>query len=122
MAFNTLEPIKIDCPVCDIRSEHQFQFETGADYKGDETGRFCLRFYKVGDKLAWWPSSDARYPLWRQYTENGGDSAKEQIEMTCPNCRSSLIVSLAFESLYIIGVVDVRISVQAEPSRGAADE
>jgi hypothetical protein len=39
MAYNTLEPIKIDCPVCHIRSEHRFQFETGADHGGDETGR-----------------------------------------------------------------------------------
>ena len=67
----------------------------------------CLRSYKLGDKLAWWPRSDARYPLWRQHTGNGGDSAEEQIEMACQNCKSNLIVSIAFESLYIIGVVRV---------------
>ncbi len=110
MAYNILDAVKIDCPVCEIRSTHQLQITTAASHlHGPDGGSLSCRSYKFGDRLAWWPRSDPRYAEWRESgsSESGSDAAEEWLPLTCPSCLSKLLVLIGFESLYIVGVIDV---------------
>ena len=113
MAYNTLGPFKIDCPVCGTRSEHTCQIRTAAIYDGgDEKGRFfALRAHAFGDRLAWWPKADPRYPLWRKSSSvdyPAQDACDEWCNVQCPDCLSELTIVIRFESLYVVGLAEVR--------------
>ena len=113
MAYNTLSPFKIDCPVCGTRSEHTCQIRTAATYSGsDADGWFALRVYAFGDRLAWWPRDDPRYHLWRKSDMEypAQDACDEWCSIQCPDCLSKLIAVIRFESLYVVGVVEVRLA------------
>jgi len=48
--------------------------------------------------------------LWREGLDRNyqdRDGAEEWLPVTCPDCRSDLLVVIGFESLYVVGVVDV---------------
>jgi hypothetical protein len=53
------------CPVCNRLTNIRAQAHIGADFGGDHTGRFALRTYRLGDKMAWWERDDPRYDDWR---------------------------------------------------------
>lgn len=113
MVYNTLGPFKIDCPICGTRSEHSHQIQTAAIYDGNGAeGRFfALRAYAFGDRLAWWPKTDPRYPLWRRSSDvnyPAQDACDEWCHIQCPDCLSELIVVIRFKSLYAVGLVEVR--------------
>jgi hypothetical protein len=108
-AYHDPEPLKIDCPICDVRSEHQVQIHVGASFEGGFRFDSC----RFGDKLKWWPEIDPRYPRWRSQGEEGiveyldPDACDEWFDVTCPNCLEALRVAINFQSLYIVGLIDV---------------
>ena len=106
MAYNTLGPFDIDCPVCGTRSGHYYRFKTGSAY-GTPSEYACE--YIFGDRIPWWPKTDPRYPLWRKSNADypAQDACDEWCDIQCPDCLSKLTVVIRFESLYIVGIVEV---------------
>lgn len=63
-AFNEVE-FDATCPVCGQQARIRCQTHMASSMGGDENGRFCLRSYRIGDRMAWWDPADPRYPEWR---------------------------------------------------------
>ena len=89
----------------------------GASAGGDETGRFCLRTYRLGEKMAWYDSNDPQYHEWRSMDFTGlgfrwanaeTDEAVECCALLCPQCKSTdkeLAAILRFRALRCVEVL-----------------
>ena len=105
MTFNMLRQLPVLCPICNHRSWHtEFQFSTGA------SPIYSLRTYDLGEKLAWLSPNDQKYSEWRRTADrwrDATDSAEEDQEVRCWNCHADLVVTIYFESLFIIPAIGV---------------
>lgn len=62
-AYNDIE-FAAACPACGVRQRIVAQTHVAGSYDGDDTGRFCLRQYQLGERMRWWPRTDPRWPDW----------------------------------------------------------
>ena len=118
-AFNWIV-IEATCPSCRRVSSLRAQTHVASDYSGDASGRFHDRQYRLGESMAWWPTSDPRYVGWRANAApvQGIGSASEACYTDCLSCGAKLYAVIEFESLTPKRVAD--IGVEQEWPKGYA--
>ena len=98
-AFNWIE-VLVRCPVCGRVESVRCQTHVASDYDGDETGRFHDRTYSLGQKMAWWARTSARFRQWRVDGKVDGPNEAEWDEeachATCTGCGAELYVVIRF--------------------------
>jgi hypothetical protein len=65
------------------------------------SGRFHDRIYRLGETMAWWPRTDARYSTWvsdRAHTATD-EHAAEACYTECSQCKAKLYAVIEFDSL-----------------------
>jgi hypothetical protein len=60
-----------------VEGEVRCQTHVASSYRGDASGRFHDRAYRVGEAMAWWPRGDRRWGEWRVWGGRGGVSDRE---------------------------------------------
>ncbi len=89
------------CPSCAQRESLRFQMHTAASFDGDESGRFCLREYGLGERLAWWPPSDSRHSTWLESADDTATSPTptEFCYGECTRCQAHLTAQVLYRDL-----------------------
>ena len=109
-AFNWIV-VEATCPACGSQATLRCQTHVASDFAGDGSRRFHDREYRVGDSMAWWPSSDSRFPQWRaNRTSNprvDPNVDEEACHATCNQCAAPLFVILRFYGVKPDGIVAV---------------
>jgi hypothetical protein len=96
---------EIVCPSCRRLAVIRIQFHYAASFDGDERGRFCDRWYRIGRE----PSD----PRFAQLNEDGiRDDATpgrilEYCYSRCRTCDAELFAAVAFQDLTILEVLHV---------------
>lgn len=97
-AFNWIV-VHARCPSCGQQTEIRCQTHVASTYAGDARGRFHDREYNLGEKMFWWPETDARSLEWRanaSLRESGDDYEDEACYATCSACRAALCAVVRF--------------------------
>lgn len=106
-AFNTILLDAI-CPICRQNASIECQEHVAASFDGNDSGRFCMREYRIGDQLAWWKQDDKKYkspiPLDAKQAE---DDILECCYATCQKCNGDLYAVIRFEGLLIKELVEL---------------
>ena len=95
-AYNWIE-VDALCPVCGENSTIRCQTHVASSFDGDDSGRFCLRTYRLGDPMPWFSSSETGYHrrLEMAEPENQAD-ARETCYSDCTRCDAELFVVIQF--------------------------
>jgi len=110
------------CPACGQTCELRFQMHAWASYDGDATGRFALRTYRLGDQLAWWSASDARYGRWADEADaalhSEGGTAAERCYGACACCGAELAATVVFQESRPVEIADLTVDRGQPPASG----
>jgi hypothetical protein len=109
-AFNNII-VEAMCPSCGGFKTIECQTHVASDFNGDQTGRFCHRDYKLGEKMVWWPQSDTRYHNWREgnSVEPVADPRNdvECCYSKCLECKAELYAVIRFEETVPVELLEV---------------
>jgi hypothetical protein len=107
-----------DCPDCGERTTIVAQLKFASSYGGDDKGRYHDRFYKVGDKLAWFDLQDARYKDPNHHAVEDKDSPGRILECAyahCDSCRANLFAIVAISEFRIVEIVRIGLERDEPP-------
>lgn len=98
------------CPTCNKHEEFNCQTHIASSFDGDDGGRFCDNYYKIGDQMKWYPKSDIRYNDWRQgnfrfESELPSDEDKECCYAECKKCKTEQYASFNFKDCVITEMI-----------------
>jgi hypothetical protein len=107
-AFNNIL-IRAHCPSCSRLATILCQTHVASSFTGDHTGRFCLRNYWIGEKMAWWPKDRPEYAGWRCVGEPNQESecALEACYAFCNYCKGDLYAVIQFKALTPVRVIAI---------------
>lgn len=120
-AFNDIL-VPDPCPVCGA-GMHSCQTYVAASFSGDENGRFCDGLYAIGERMRWWPESDARYPEWREGSFKARDTLPENTDLDagytqCPGCNTWLYVIIRFVDCTPVAIEGIGPEAEWPPAFG----
>ena len=93
MAAYNIIVVDAECPHCHDRGLIDAQTHIAASFDGDATGWFCLREYRTGQKMAWWPEGHPRFEAWAN--------------ATCRHCKTELYAVVEFDAPVVRSVSDL---------------
>jgi hypothetical protein len=106
-AFNNIA-IEATCPACGLQARIDCQTHVASSFKGDSRGRFCMRTYRLGEPMAWWPREHPEFASWRVPSENeGAEYCEEACDAQCTACNATLCVLIRFKENVPLEVVDI---------------
>lgn len=106
-AFNWIET-EMTCPACHEHATIRCQTHIASDFGGDETGRFCHRVFKIGDRMPWYPEGHPEYDTWCFEGDPWTvEDAREACYSTCQKCQEDLFAVIQFSNFTPIKLLDV---------------
>ncbi len=104
-AFNNIV-ITRRCPACEKDATIRCITRVASAYAGTDTYSFCLRDYRLGERMPWFPEGHAQHKSWNTA---GGASIVESCLAICMACFKTLRAKVKFESLTPVDVSDVTL-------------
>lgn len=106
-AYNTIL-VDAECPRCLAHGLIEAQTHIASSFDGDATGRFCLREYRAGQRMAWWPEGDPRFEEWATNADPRRPAiVTEACYATCRHCGAELYAVVEFDALVVKAVLDL---------------
>jgi hypothetical protein len=110
-AFNWVQ-FRGRCPVCGPDRDIRCQTHVASDFDGLAGRRFNDRTYHLGERMAWWPPTDPRFPEWRVNGRRDDPSADPTTDFECcysecGHCRTELYAVVKFVDVTPTEVLDV---------------
>ena len=65
-AYNNILLPNVRCPVCGEITDVTAQTHFASSYDGDDTGRFALRTFRLGEAMPWFPKESPKFGDWRK--------------------------------------------------------
>jgi hypothetical protein len=102
-AYNWLI-VHATCPVCKKETDIKCQMHVASSFDGDDTGRFCLQTYRIGDTMRWWNASDFRYDTWKEESniiapqKKDVDTTTECCYAECTSCNEESFAIIEYQS------------------------
>ncbi len=87
------------CPACGRSTRIRARTNMAADEDGDEAGAFSRRTYGLGERMAWFPPGDARFPAWISGGRRVGTTVQEACTCVCEGCRAPLCAVIGFRDV-----------------------
>lgn len=105
--FNNIY-VERTCPACRRVTRIECQAHVASSAGGNETGRFCLRDYELGQRMAWYAPGDAGFHKWRLEGEPNQPEgqATEACYSSCTACKAELCVVIRFEDITPVEVLE----------------
>ena len=96
-AYNWIE-IESLCPVCRRQAVIRAQAHIAASFDGDDSGRFCDRTYRLGQRMPWFARSHRNYADWQLDPDSPAEEsdAREACYSECTACGAELFVVIQF--------------------------
>jgi hypothetical protein len=113
-AYNDVN-CRAPCPQCCVETALILQIHTASSFAGDDTGRFCMRAFSVGDKLPWWPPSHPKFSTWYDCVEVDDVldlaqfSIKERAYGSFSNCNAEFYATVSIREFVIESVENIRL-------------
>jgi hypothetical protein len=100
------------CPNCGCEANIKAQCHVASSFDGDDSGRFCDREYRLGERMRWWDEYDGRYASWKADPGIVPDaSASKRIleccYARCSSCHAELFAVIAFHDITAVDVQQV---------------
>ena len=96
------------CPACGRASVLRCLAHVAASFRGDDTGPFCDRVYRVGERMRWWPRDQA----WRfeGVPNQPCGHAVEACAGRCDRCAGEVQAVIHFHDLVPTEVLDLTVA------------
>ncbi len=108
-AYNWVD-VTACCPVCAATTSIRCQTHTASSFDGDETGHFCHREYRLGERMVWAARLEdwkATHPCIR--VQAAPETCEESCCSRCEACGASLCVALRFVDLTPVAVLSISV-------------
>lgn len=98
------------CIYCQKSTEFEVQTHMASSFNGNEDGRFCNKYYHLGQKMKWWTSEHPEFDDWvdldAKQTDN--NTYLEQCYGSCKDCKKKLIAIVEFKTLTPMAVIEIQ--------------
>ena len=106
-AYNWIE-VQADCPACGQHTVIRCQTHVASSFDGDDSGRFCHRTYRLGERMPWFSPNETGYHRRQEMMEPCNQlNAREACYSNCTSCAAELYVVIQFRDLTPTEILDI---------------